>query len=117
MSINLKICLLIVEILFFIGIVHNIRNKCLLLKYSLLWLAGICFMIIVTIFPGILACIASIVGIELVSNLVFLLGWLILLILTFDLTIIVSDLKRKEILLIQEIGILKKEIEDERNNK
>ena len=74
-------------------------------------------MIIVTIFPGILACIASIVGIELVSNLVFLLGWLILLILTFVLTIIVSDLKRKEILLIQEIGILKKEIEDERNNK
>ena len=114
MAINLKLFLLIVVICFILLILHTIKKKRLLLKYALLWLASSLFMIFCILFPQFLSLLCKILGIELVSNLVFLIGFLILLILTFVLTIIVSDQKRKIILLLQEISIIKNELN---NNK
>lgn len=115
MSLNLRIFLFFILISFIILILHTIKKKRLLLKYSLLWLAASLFMSICIIFPQILSFICTILGIELVSNLVFLLGFLILLILTFVLTIIVSEQKKKIILLIEEVAIIKKEISNFKN--
>lgn len=117
MPINLKIFLLVVEFCFFIMIISNIRKKRLLLKYSLLWLGAILVMTIAIIFPQMLTWVCKLLEIELVSNLVFLLGVLILIVLSFSLTIIVSDLKKKIILLIEEVGILQNKLEGEKDDK
>lgn len=117
MPINLRIFLLLVLFLFIILILHTINKKRLLLKYSLLWLTSAFFMIISILFPQILSLLCNLLGIELISNLVFLIGFLILLVLTFVLTIIVSEQKRKIILLIQEMSILKKELREIKNDK
>lgn len=103
MTLNLKIFLLIVEVIFFVMIIYNIRRNKLLLKYSLLWLISAFIMTIVIIFPKILKYICMFLGIELISNLVFLLGLFILLMLTFALTIIVSGQNHRIILLVEEI--------------
>jgi len=110
MSINLRIFLFFILISFILLILHTIKKKRLLLKYSLLWLAASLFMFICIVFPQILTLICTILGIELVSNLVFLIGFLILLVLTFILTIIVSEQKKKIILLVEELAIIKKEL-------
>lgn len=112
MSINLRVFLIIVVISFILLIVHAIRKKRLLLKYSLLWLASAFVMLISILFPTFLKLLSDLLGIELVSNLVFLIGFFILLVLTFALTIIVSEQKRKIVLLIEEVAIIKKEIEE-----
>ena len=110
MTINLTIFLLLVIIVFLALIIHTILKNRLSLKYSLLWLFAICLMLIMVLFPKILRNICNLLGIELVSNLVFLLGFLILLVITFALTIIVSEQKRKIVLLVQEIALIKKEL-------
>lgn len=116
MSINLRIFLFFILISFIILILHTIKKKRLLLKYSLLWLAASLFMSICIIFPQTLNFVCTLLGIELVSNLVFLLGFLILLALTFVLTIIVSEQKKKVIILVEEVSILKKELSGYKNN-
>lgn len=110
MPINLRIFLFSILIFFIILILHTIKKKKLLLKYSLLWLVTSLFMSICILFPQILELICNLLGIKLISNLVLLIGFLILLVLTFILTIIVSEQKKKIILLIEEFSIIKKEI-------
>lgn len=117
MSINLRMFLFLVVISFILLILHTIKKKRLLLKYSLLWLASALLMIISILFPHFLTLLSNLLGIELVSNLVFLIGFLILLVLTFVLTIIVSEQKRKIILIVQELGIIKKELKEIKNDK
>lgn len=117
LSLNLKIFLIVVEVIFLLVILINIRNKRLLLKYSLLWLVAIAMMICVVIFPQLLFYIRIFLGMEVVSNLVFMLGWLTLLALTFALTIIVSEQKKKITLLIEEVGILDNKIKELKNDK
>lgn len=117
LSLNLKIFLIVVEVIFLLVILINIRNKRLLLKYSLLWLVAIAMMICVVIFPQLLFYIRIFLGMEVVSNLVFMLGWLTLLVLTFALTIIVSEQKKKITLLIEEVGILDNKIKELKNDK
>lgn len=117
MTINLKIFLLLIVICFILLILHTIKKKRLLLKYSLLWLISVLVMLICIIFPSFLNLIRNILGIELISNLVFLIGFLILLVLTFALTIIVSEQKKKIVLLIEELAIIKKDLEELKNDK
>ena len=117
MSINLGIFLFVILTLFILLILHTIRKKMLLLKYSLLWLAASLFMVICLIFPRILNLICTFLGIELVSNLVFLIGFFILLVLTFALTIIVSEQKKKIVLLVEEVAIIKKELSGGKDGK
>ena len=74
-------------------------------------------MIISILFPQFLSLLCKVLGIELVSNLVFLISIFILLVLTFVLTIIVSEQKKKIILLIEETAIIKKELKEIKDAK
>lgn len=117
MTINLEIFLLLFIICFILLILHTIKKQRLLLKYSLLWIASSLVMLICILFPSFLNLICHILGIELVSNLVFLISFFILLVLTFALTIIVSEQKKKIVLLVEEIAIIKKQIKEIENDK
>lgn len=112
MPINLKIFLIIIVLFFLVLIIDNIKKQRLLLKYSLLWMFSAFIMIMCVLFPSILSLICKILNIELISNLVFLVGILILLILTFTLTIIVSEQKKKIIILTEEIANLEKRVRE-----
>lgn len=117
MSINLRIFLVLSVFCFILFILYVIKKQKLLLKYSLLWLASSFLMLICILFPSFLNLLCKILEIELVSNLVFLIGFLILLVLTFVLTIIVSEQKNKIVVLTEEIAIIKKELKELKNDK
>ncbi len=97
-----------------IFIINLIRKNRLNLKYSLVWLFTTTIMLIISLIPNFLEKIAHLLGFELVSNMIFVMGILLLLLVTISLTVIVSGQSDKIRLLIQEVSILKKEKEDKK---
>ena len=95
MPINLKIFLLILILIFVFYIVFRVKSNKLNLKYSLLWLFAALFMIICVFSEKLLSIIATFIGIENVSNMIFLFAIGMLFLLTFALTNIVSMQKKK----------------------
>ena len=79
-------------------------------KYSLLWYAFAIFVLLVGIFPNLFSSISETLGFEVMSNLIIaiIIGGLILL--TMALTIIIAGQKKKTTMLIQEISLLKDEV-------
>ncbi|MDD4036644.1 MAG: DUF2304 domain-containing protein [Bacilli bacterium] len=113
MNTKLMIELIIGIVLFIIFICINIRRKKILLKYALLWLAASLLMIICTISPNLMHSIADLIGIEIVSNMIFLFVIGINLIITFVLTTIVSNQRSIITTLVEEIGILKEQVNND----
>lgn len=81
-------------------------------KYSLLWYGFALVILLMSIFPGLFVSISKLLGFELMSNFVIALIIGSLILLTMALTVMIAGQKKKTTLLIQEIGIIKKELED-----
>ena len=79
-------------------------------KYSLLWAIGVIVLIILSVWPNILVSLANLIGFQTISNMVTGVLFVILLFITISLTVIVSGQKKKITLLVQEVSILKNEI-------
>jgi hypothetical protein len=102
---RIEMILLAIGFLAFVFIIVNKRQ--LQMKYSLVWI-GISFgMIIFAFFPQLVKKLAELTGIETTSNLIYLLGIITLLIITFSLSIIVSRQSDRIKSLIQIISIEK----------
>ena len=109
-TLNLKIFLYVVNFVYFLIILFAVKKDRMPIKSSIIWfLIGI-FMFIFISFPDILVDVASLVGIETISNLVLFTGVMCLLVLSFDLYKIINIEKKKNISLSQEIGIIKNEL-------
>ncbi len=115
--IRLRIELLLL-VLCFLGFIYwYVYRKKISVRYSVVWFISAFIMLLCAIFPGPLEIITNWLGIEKISNFLFLGGFLILFIIAFSLTIIVSDLKQKVTILTQEFGILRQEIERKEKNE
>ncbi len=110
MAINLVIELLVVSVIFFYIVYRSIKKQRLSVQYSLIWLFAAILMLLALFIPGLLQSFANFLGIKTVSNMIFLIGFLLLMIICFGLTSILSSQKRKIITLTQELGILKNEV-------
>ena len=104
---KLVITLIIFAILFMIYVCHRVLKRYLSIKYALLWIIFCVAMIISILIPDLLKIICNFIGIRTVSNFIFLIGFAILLFITFILTEIVSIQKAKITALAQEIALLK----------
>lgn len=120
MSIILRIFLIISVVIFLTVIIHYLVKKKLNLKYSLTWLAAGIGMLILSIFPGIVERVGSLVGIATPVNTVFLFAGMFMLLIIFTLTIIVSHLNMRIYRLTQTQALLEKrvrELEEYSDNK
>ena len=118
MSNKLVIFLVSLCLLTFIILFRMVKKKKILFKHALLW-SLLDIVLLVSIF-GIkyLRIISDFVGIEKISNLIFLFGFLTLLAICIGLTTIVAEQKNKIIVLTQEMGILNNKVrgvEDAKN--
>lgn len=111
-STNLKIFLLIVTLIYFIIVLRAIKKQKMPVKSSILWLVFGIFMIICIFAQSFLIKLCMLIGIEEVSNLLLFCGFMAVLILTFDLYNLNYQLKKKNIILSQELAILKNEIKN-----
>lgn len=90
MSTILRLELLLFAVIFLVVAFRAVSQKKMQLRYSLAWmLMGLC-MVIAACFPGLVEWLTAVVGIETPSNFIYFLGIVVLLVLSFSLSMIVS---------------------------
>ena len=105
MSTKLRIELLIFAVLFLTIIFRSITKKRMQLRYSLLWLLiGLCILI-AACFPAIIELVTTMVGIKIPANLIYFLGIVVLLILSYSHSVIVSKQSEQIKQLTQHLAI------------
>ena len=95
-------------------ICYLLRKERISIKYALIWILTIITSLILLIIPNLLEKLSKLLGFELLSNMVLCVFIVILLLMTIALTVMISDQKKIINHLIQEIGILKKDMEDKK---
>ena len=112
MGAHLKIFLLVCLLIVLVYMVNQIKDKKLVLQYTLSWMFLIFGLAVVILFPGILNIISRLIGIAVPVNTVFFLGFLFALVIIFNLTSAVSKMSVEITRLTQELALLKKRIND-----
>ena len=112
MSLALNVMLVVTVLIFLFLIYKSIKKKLISIKYSIMWIVSGLLMLVSILTPNLLNSIAKFIGFKVVSNMIFLVGFLILLFITFSLTVIVSIQKMEITTLVQELGILKSYIKE-----
>ena len=119
MNNNLTIFLVCLCLLTIILIFSMVKKKKILFKHALLWSLLDIVLLIAVFTTDILLDFANLVGIEVLSNMVFLFGFIIVLAILIGVTTIVAEQKNKISVLTQELGILNnrvRKLENEQNN-
>ena len=112
MNLNLRL-FLVICILVYLGIIINLlRKKKLNLKYTLIWLFSGIIMLVVSIFPQIINFLSSVIGIVDVTNAVFILEGMFVLVILLSLTSIVSHFNDRNRELIQKVALLEKRVRE-----
>ena len=116
MSFNLIIFLVIICILFSFYIIYNIFKRKISISYSIMWFGYIILLLLALCLPKLLYKLSSLFGFEKTSNMVFFIGFMVLIFIAFLLSRVISKQKNQITNLTQELAILKKELKDEKNN-
>lgn len=109
---KLTITLLIALGFYFFLLIHFMKKKTLSIKYTLLWLLAGVILALLIVFPKILQSVAKFLGFESPMNGLFVIAIGFMVILMISITSIVSRQSKKIVTLTQEVGILRKELEE-----
>ncbi len=105
MSDILRIELILFSVIFLVFVFRTVNKKKLWLQHSLVWIIISCSLILISVFPGIVTWLCKIVEVETPSNLVYLLGIIALLIVSFLHSIVISSQANKIKTLVQMVSI------------
>ena len=112
-----KLVSLVLSIGIFAFVIWLVRERRLREKYALLWLSTSLFVILLTVSRRVLEVTALSIGIFYPPSLLFLLGLLFLLMVTIGQSVTLSRLSESNHNLAQEVALLKKEIEEMKDEK
>ena len=112
MPLVLRIALIVLSLVFLVIIVRLVIKKRLMLKYYMLWMLLSIVILLVSIFPQPIFLLSNLLGIGAPSNLIFLIALGILFLIALSLSIVVTHQTINERKNLQEIAILKKELEE-----
>ena len=107
MSFNLKLLSIIFILSITLVIFFVTRKGKILVKYSIVWYGCLLILLLLTIFPSVLAWFTDLFGIQVSSNFIFAFMIGVLFVICISLTVIVSEQNEKIRTLIQEISIIK----------
>lgn len=93
-----------------------IRKNKLDLKYALLWIGVTVVFILLALIPQVIVLASAIIGIEVASNALFLIGIIFAYAILFSLTVALSRTSSKVKEIVQELGLLKNELENRRDS-
>lgn len=114
----LNIVLIIITLIYIFLILKSIRKKKLQISFSVFWLITGIFLVIALLIPNLVENIAKMLGFEVPANMVFCLTIFVSFYLIFNLTVALSKENKKNTMLVQEVSILKKRVEElEKNAK
>ncbi len=112
MAIRLQIIIGILLVFAIAVIINMIRKKKFDLRYALSWLFMLVIALVLDIFPNIVFEFARLIGIDIPSNMVFLVGLIFSIILIFSTAVSVSKMSDKIKRLTQELALLQKELDE-----
>lgn len=114
MNISLRLGLIIVSLILLLIVLSSLKKETIPVKYALIWILSSFIILLIGIFPQIFMWTSNFLGFVTMSNMVIGMFIFILLIINMSLTIIVSGQKKKIALLIQEVSMLKEQMNDEK---
>ena len=110
MSLTLRIALIVITLIYMFLILKSIRIKKISVSFSIFWLITGVALIICVLVPQMIAWISNKLGFATPSNMIFCITIFMAFYMIFNLTIIISKENKKNILLVQEISLLKKRV-------
>lgn len=120
MQISLKIALIVILLIYIFCILKAVKRKNMRIGYLIFWSITGILLIIALCIPNLVENISKALGFEMPINMIFSVAIFVILYLIFNLTTLISREQNKNTLLIQEISILKRrvdELEKQNNNK
>ena len=117
MSKSLTLTLVIVSIFLIILTTYVLKKGRIPEKYSLLWYSFALIILLVGLVPNFFTWISKNLGFEVMSNLIIAIILGLLILLTMALSIMIAGQKKKTTLLIEEISVLKSDVENLKNSK
>ena len=111
MSLRLQIVIGIIVTVLLLYVINMVRKKRVDMRYALGWMFLGVIILVLDIFPQVFFWIAKLAGIEVPSNMLFFIGFLLLVIVAYALTVAVSHLSLKVKKLTQELALLREEME------
>lgn len=115
MNIRIQVIIAVLIVIVLCVIINMIRKKSLELRYALAWLFVGSGVLILDLFPRLMAWLAKILGIASPVNMLFFLGFCFSLGIVFVLTLAVSRMSNRIKELAQELALYKKEVEKSKN--
>ncbi len=107
----LGLAVIVFAIALMVGVVYQVAKGRLLLRYSFLWLLLALVALICALFPQPLFSLAYFLGFNVASNFVLFVAIFLLLLICLSLSVIVSKQQQKIKDLIQDLAILKNDVE------
>lgn len=114
---DIRCGLIIILVILLLTILNMIRSGKMSMRYAFLWIILTAILLIAAIAPGFLDTLAGWLGFEVTSNMIFVVAIFLLLLISISLTRIVSEQSLSITLLTQEVSLLKKELDDIRENQ
>ncbi|MDL2214181.1 DUF2304 family protein [Clostridia bacterium OttesenSCG-928-O13] len=106
----LRLALVAGSLLFFLVLCVLLRHKKLSVQYSIIWLAAAVAMLLVAIFPVIIAVLGDLLQVEMPANLVFALLFVFVLLLLLSLSTIVTGFAERIKRLTQHQALLEERL-------
>ena len=110
MLLNLRIAFIVVVLVFIFIILREIRRKKINITFSLFWLIIGGLLILAVAVPNLIETLSKLIGFETPSNMLFVIAIFIAFYSIFNLTLIASKEYKKNIILIQEVSLLKEKV-------
>lgn len=113
MTLKFRLIMAAILLIGFVIIINMVRKKSLDLRYALIWFALIAMILVIVIVPGLLGVITHFLGIYDAMNMVFFIGFVFLIVVTFFLTAALSRNSNRIKALTQQVALLEKQVRDE----
>ena len=114
MDFTLRLFLIILTFIGIICVYKTIKRKKLSMKYGMYWTIIFCLMLLLIIFPNIIESIKNFLGFKEAPNMLFLIAIFILFYIVFAIYTSITKLSEMNKVLVQELSILKKELEEKK---
>lgn len=116
MKLNVFLFSFAFSLAFLISILYWIRMGRLRERYALLWLLLTAAMMLLSLFPSLIDEAAARLDVAYPPSLLYLFGLLALLLISLNLTMVVSALTRKQIILTQKMALMEQECRTQRQS-
>lgn len=117
MQTTLRIVLVIVMFIYLFLIARAVKRKNMRINYLILWIIIGIFLIVALIFPNFIDKISGVIGFEVPINMIFSIAIFVVLYFIHDLMKLFSKEEKKNVLLTQEISLLKSRVEKLEKNR